>query len=401
MRKILLILSILTLFFSLAYAEETTTENNIEEIVEISEDFQEVDEKTQELILNSVKSFEKNKNYKDFLIYDNDTYYEVVLKNTDLSWTLTKTFDVYSFIDWTDVDKRMNIHAENATLKREDLLKNAIEYLNSKGISLINHTYMKDGEYFEKGCFEYWFQCNYNDQKEGLTDAQYIKVSVGCQDGKVYEYIKDIRPIFYIIDANVFDDNKILETTKLFFPNREKDKIELSISSPMINENTNKLVYSIFGMGDEKSNFFAEFEFDAYNGALYSASTSEESPKFSQETLAKIEAYKKSIPVKEQPALGKIEYSNDVKAIVPTQETIDLILLTDTKVAENTSYDINKFTKLFDNIYSIKSNDKNYIFKNNSSWCLVDNIPTKMSGIFTVNDTSANVPADFAKNIGL
>lgn len=397
MNKLLLILSILIFSFSLVYAQEVIENNTNTEEIEVTELNPDIDAKTQELIGNSIRAFEKNDTYKNFSIMDNNTYYEVALDNSDLFWELTKNFEVYSYKNWTDIEKRMNIHVENATLKREDLLKNAVEYLNSKGISLINHNYNKEDEYFDDGCYEYYFQCNYNDQKEGLTDAQYIKVSVGCQDGKIYEFIKDLRPILYIVDKNVTDDNKLLDTTKSFLPNWKKDKIEISLSSPMYSENTNKLIYSIFAMGEENSNFMAEFEFDAYNGALYSASTSEESPKFSQETLAKIEAYKKSIPVKEQPALGKIEYSNDVKAIVPTQEAIDLILVNDTKVAENTSYDLSKFTKLFDNIYSIKINDKNYIFKNNSSWCLVGNIPTKMSGIFTVNDKGANVPADFAK----
>ena len=311
---------------------------------------------------------------------------------------------------------------------KEECMNIGIDWLNSKGYPLFNNKYKEilypneDNGIVRKE-YSFMFVNKKNIELKGLDNAGYISVDVNTANGKISSAGFNTNN-HKTLSGNPVSESEIIDIVKSFFTEEEiaGSKLEFFASEvhvesvPIFNKDS-KDVRSEFkheervvitgiakgvqnndvgmGMGLSpagsptppidiplRNEWTCYFIFDAYNKYLYQVANLLNGSTIPKDVGEKINKYSESVELAPKPDLTEVPYefltNEKLKELKPTTEEIETVLFKDNsdRVKFNKeSCEIKDLTK-FENssdIWTVSKDNKTYIFREGSPWCLVDN----------------------------
>ena len=380
---------------------------DIDDTDDNSDEFYYVEKDLGNTIINLVKAFHGDDTITGFIVepstlvtVKNEQLYDVSVKKGNQVWTvLPRTGEVVFYMDFSNIEEREKAKEQG---DKKLLFQKAIEFLNQKGISLVGYKIDIENVLWSVGAYEWTFENKVNDKHEGFEQVQNITIDISPINNKICYFEKDINPTFSLSEEVTTDPEELVKTTMGFFTEEEINtaKLMFSGSDPYYEENLEKVVITVFVMGEDDAKNTYLFSYDAYGKQLVEISPLQETI-LPEDVKAKAEEYKSKTPNVLQPPLSVQPYApltaEEQKALVPTKAELEYILIKKDVKSKNKTYDAKYFAKYndSDDIYFIIKNNKKFIFRVGSPWCLVDNVIKDMKGSFNVVKRKVEIPENF------
>ncbi len=378
---------------------------DIDDTDENSDEFYYVEKDLGNAIINLVKAFQGDDTLTGFIVepstlvtVKNEELFDVSLKKGDQVWTvLPRTGEVVLYMDFSNIEEREKAKEQG---DKKLLFQKAIEFLNQKGISLVGYKIDIENVLWSVGAYEWTFENKVNEKHEGFEQVQNITIDISPINNKICYFEKDINPTFSLSEEVTTDPDELVKTTMGFFTEEEINtaKLMFSGSDPYYEENLEKVVITVFVMGEDDAKNTYLFSYDAYGKQLVEITPLQETV-LPEDVKAKAEEYKSKTPNVIQPPLSVQPYApltaEEQKALNPSKEEIEYILLKSPKKATSeTSYNIKNYKKLkgSEDIWTTTKDGKNYIYREGSPWRLENNNIQDMGGSFRVEKNKVVIP---------
>ncbi|MBQ7257613.1 MAG: hypothetical protein IJS60_07975 [Abditibacteriota bacterium] len=381
---------------------------------------------TQEKIVEIVRKFIGNDNLSGIEIDVIDDHTGVIKPN--ICEVRLKDSRIFIDVDlnYNIITHYYNLNVEeqkgNSKYSQKECRNIAIDWLNSKGYTLINQVISSEMKDSQMNRWEFYLSSKRNTELNGIDNAGGILIEVNSVTGEIILFNFFIRNYKLISDRHVSND-EITDIVKSFFTEEEikdcnimfntSNKIYLrQVFAEHIGEQ--KVVISCICQGVPNSKYdiglkvhkilsstskdipeyaiwACEFVFDPFNKYLYQVTDFFNplayqypwSISFLPEDIRKrVFEYKKSIEIVPQPEFKEVPYEfltdEKLKELKPTTEEIETVLFKDNsdRVKFNKETcgikDLTKFENSSD-IWTVNKDNKTYIFREGSPWCLVDN----------------------------
>ena len=354
---------------------------------------------TNNQVIQMVKDFENNQNLTNLgvrlvnLAQYNETYYDISLNDlyNSKTWFVINN-EVCVYINHKEIYvgnklKEYDYSEENINYTKDQCKIIALNYLNSKNVSLIGYNAEPKISWENDGCYEFFYYQIINIDLQ-LKSKTYLFVNVNAFTGNVASFNIHTGPMFNILNIPTLTIPQVVQIVEQNFNNIQSS--EINVSEYYINQ-TNDSIYR-----------------DAYVGNL---------------GIAEIDAYTHEI-VKFRPYLGgktnitpkdifeikPAKKSNDIKILTKEEienmdvdnSSINFILFNtestkDVKYTDiSKSFDIDKEDK---GIARMEVNGNKFIFRNGSYWCFINNKTYNMGGNCIIENGKLKLPEEFYKKV--
>ncbi|MBQ7258012.1 MAG: hypothetical protein IJS60_10025 [Abditibacteriota bacterium] len=351
---------------------------------------------TENQVIQIVKDFENNQNLSNLQFHnyiDKFSYYEVVLENSidHKSWKINSYGNVISYFNhkvWED--KEEGIYTE-------DQLKNiAINYLNSKNISLVNYN-INPLVYTFSDTIDFIFIKFINPNLD-IVSKNMIRVAVNPHSGLISELsITQESDIELSVIPSLTDAEVQTIINNIFGQNYVND---LQITIYSYNENL-QTIQRIAKVNNE-----AMVYIDAYSHNVIAIAGLGYNSKIPDYVYVNQQKYN-SLPKKKiDYEIKKVPYKSlsneEISKININVDTINNILVK-TKNSENIKYVITKNNYKIDKkdkgIARMEVNGNKFIFHNGSYWCFINNKTYNMGGNCIIENGKLKLPEEFYKKV--
>ena len=257
---------------------------DIDDTDDNSDEFYYVEKDLGNTIINLVKAFHGDDTITGFIVepstlvtVKNEQLYDVSVKKGSQVWTvLPRTGEVVFYMDFSNIEEREKAKEQG---DKKILFQKAIEFLNQKGISLVGYDIDIENVIWNVGAYEWTFENKVNQEHEGFEQVQNITVDISPINNKICYFEKDINPTLSLSEKVTTDPEELVKTTMGFFTEEEINSAKLMVlgSEPYYDSETEKVIITVFVMGEDDAKNTYLFIYDAYGKQLIDITPLQES----------------------------------------------------------------------------------------------------------------------------